>query len=352
MRGPVTLRAAIVAAALSFGVAPSVAWAQDKGAIAEQLFSEGLAAMKAERWAAACDAFFGSDQADPSPGTEINLGLCNEKQKKYATALVYYDKAFRLANERERADKAKIAKAEYDRLLPMVHKLKVTVASPVEGAIISRNGDKLPAASVVSTETKLDPGKYTFELSAKGKKPITKEVSIPETPGTTTLDFPAMTDAPIDKTNPGPGEQPGGGNTIVVNDGSGQRTVAIIVGSAGILALLAAGGLQILAKNEESEADSQRSQLNKLADQNFTGPERTKIEENKDELTESEDSHRDAAKNNQLIAVVTGAGGIVLVGVGVVLFLTAPSGKSTSGKPRILPAVGPGYAGASFGFAF
>ena len=108
------MRAAMIAAALTFGVAPSVAWAQNNAALAEQLFSEGFAAMKAERWAAACDAFAASNQAEASAGTEINLGVCSEKQKKYATALAWYDAAYRRSTEagKERPDKAKIAKTE------------------------------------------------------------------------------------------------------------------------------------------------------------------------------------------------------------------------------------------------
>lgn len=345
MRGSVTLRAALVAAALSFGVAPSVAWAQTNPVLAEQLFSEGLAAMKAERWQAACDAFAGSNQAEPSAGAEINLGLCNEKQKKWATALAYYDAAYRRSTEpgKERPDKAKIAKTEYDRVLPMVHKVHVTFAKPVEGSVLSRNGEKIV---LINNETKIDPGKYTFELTAKGKKPITKEVSIPETPGTTNLEFPPMEDAPIDKTNPGGGEQGGGGNTIVVNEGSSQRTVAIIVGSAGILALLAAGGVELLAitedkKREDLAADLERSRRD--------GASETTL----NEIEKSRKSRGEAAANNELIAIITGAGGVVLLGVGVALFLTAPSGKaSASVKPRVLPVVGPGYAGASLGFAF
>ena len=45
---------------------------------------------------------------------------------------------------------------------------------------------------LVARETPLDPGKYTFELSAKGKKPISKELTIPDTPGKTALEFPPM----------------------------------------------------------------------------------------------------------------------------------------------------------------
>src|SRR6185369_15141897 len=93
------------------------------------------------------------------------------------------------------------------------------------------------------------------------KKSITKEISIPETPGgKTTIEFPVMEDAPIDQPAAGGGGGEGG-TTVVVSDGSGQRTVAIIVGGAGILALLAAGGVQLLALNQDSKAEDYRAQV-------------------------------------------------------------------------------------------
>lgn len=329
--------------------APNVAYAGD-AALAEQLFSKGLAAMKSERWADACEAFAGSNQADPSPGTQINLGVCNEKQKKYATALTWFDAAARLADEQGREDRAKLARSEYARVEPKVHKLVVTTKSPVEGATISRNGEtRVPAAVLVGKETPLDPGKYTFELAAKGKKPVSKEVAIPETAGKTTLDFPALEDAPAETSGAAAGAAGGGGNAvpggeyrapIVVNDGSGQRTVGIVVGGAGILALLAAGGVQILANNEQDKAQE-------LADQAPQQP----TPQAQQEYQSKSGTHHDAAKNDQLIAIITGAGGVVLLGVGAVLFFTAPHAPK-SGKVRVLPAVGPGYAGGSLGVSF
>src|SRR5205085_6768835 len=135
-------------AALSLSAIPSVAWARDE-AMAEQLFSEGLAAMKAERWAAACEAFLGSNQADPSPGTEINLGVCNEKQKKFATALVYYEAAARRADAAGRPDRAKFARSEYERVLPLAHHVQITLKMPAEGATITRDGGEPVSASLV-----------------------------------------------------------------------------------------------------------------------------------------------------------------------------------------------------------
>ena len=337
------MRAAMLAVALTMAI-PNVAFAGD-AAQAEQLFSEGLAAMKAERWQAACDAFAGSNEADPSPGTQINLGVCNEKQKRYATALTWFDAAARLAEEQGREDRAKLARSEHARVAPKVHKLVVKVATPVPGATISRNGDKIPASLLVDKETPLDPGTYTLELSAKGKKPITKEITIPETAGTSTIDFPAMEDAPIDSAAPGPGVgEPGYSAPIIVNDGSGQRTVGIVVGGVGILALLAAGGVQILAINEEEASKDA-----------FTESRNPKLDSKaKAEWEASGRDRHENAKNNQLIAIITGGGGVVLLGVGALLFFTAPSGpKSTkSARSGFVPVAGPGYAGAAFGGTF
>ncbi len=336
------MRAAFVAGALTLAV-PSVAFAGD-AALAEQLFSDGLAAMKAERWQAACEAFAGSNQADPSPGTQINLGVCNEKQKKYATALTWFDAAARLAEDQGREDRAKLARSEHARVEPKVHKLVITAKTPVDGATITRNGEKLPAAALLGRETPLDPGKYTFELSARGKKSVTKEVTIPETAGKSTLEFPPMEDAPAD-TSGGTGAAPGEpGYTppvIVSSDGSGQRTVGVVVGGAGLLALLAAGGVQILANNEQSKSEDFKAQADKATNQ-----------ADRDQFTKASTTRHDAAVNNQLIAIITGAGGVVLLGVGAVLFFTAPSGSKSTGKARFVPAVAPGYAGGAFNFTF
>jgi len=333
----------MVAATLTL-FAPSVALA-DKTADAERYFSEGLSAMKGERWQAACEAFAASNTAEPSAGTQINLGVCNEKQKKYATALTWFDAAARLADDTGREDRAKLARSEYERVAPHVYKVSVTIKDPVEGASIARDGEKLPAAVFVGKETPLDPGKHTFELSAKGKKTATREIIVPETPGKGSVDFGPLENGPPEPVAGGvgtPGE-PGYQPPIVVNDGSGQRTVGIIVGGVGILGLLAAGGVQILANNEQSKSEEFNTKAN--------DPVQAPDDKTRKEFQSASDSRHSAAKNDQLIAIITAAGGVVLLGVGIVLFFTAPSGKS-SGKASIVPAVGPGYAGAALGLSF
>lgn len=72
------------------------------------------------------------------------------------------------------------------------------------------------------------------------------------------------------------------------------------------------------------------------------------------ELRKSQPTFADAAKQNQLAAMVYGASGVAMLGVGVVLYLTAPSNSdpSSSGSFRVLPDVAPGRAGFTLGATF
>src|SRR5690606_32827743 len=157
------------------------------------------------------------------------------------------DAAARLAEEQGREDRAKLARSEHARVEPKVHKVVITAKDAPAGATIARNGERLPAAALLDRETPLDPGTYTFELAAKGKKPVSKEIVIPETPGKSSLEFPALEDAPAETAGGGGGTGVGEPNVpppVVVSDGSGQRTVGVVVAGVGVLALLAAGGVQ------------------------------------------------------------------------------------------------------------
>src|SRR3954468_9573036 len=97
---------------------------------AESLFRQGLESMKRNQFKEACDAFAGSNEADPSPGTQINLALCNEKQGKIATAWSWYRTAAGLADQRNQKERADLARAEAVKLEPKLHKIVVTMKVP------------------------------------------------------------------------------------------------------------------------------------------------------------------------------------------------------------------------------
>jgi len=321
---------------------------------AEALFKKGLDAMKHNQYKEACDAFQGSDEADPSPGTEINLALCNEKQGKIASAWGWYRTAAGLADQRNQKERADLARAEATKLEPKLHKLTISVKGSPEGLTVTRNGAAVPIA-LLGTDAPIDPGDYTIEVEAKGKKPWKQAVHIAAGPGTDRVDVPPLEDAPVAATPPGPGlAAPAGGDyhpAQTGNNGSTQRTVGLIVGGVGILSLIGAGGLEIfnlaVTNNDYKKIDN--DYLAKHCDASPPGDPVACPG-----LTTSRTSKDDARHSNQTGAIVLAVAGGALVATGIVLLVTAPSGQSTGEltKPHVYPLVGNGTTGLGLSGAF
>jgi hypothetical protein len=346
MGNPITR--AIAGAALVFScltVAPT-AFAGD-ATTAETLFQAGLEAMKKNDYAAACEAFDGSNKADASPGTQINLALCYEKQKKWASAWTWYRSAVGLAEQRGQAERAQLAKESAEKIKPQIHNIVISVKEPLTDLVVKRDGVEVTIA-VAGKEVPLpvDPGDHTIEVSARGKKAWSKTVTVQDNPGTDRIDVPKLENGPVEEKPQGAAggaeyRPPAGGG----NEGSGQRTVGIIVGGAGILAGLASLGVYILANNEADKGLTLRKSA--AADPDV---------ESRKRQNQAAVSRYDAAENNQLISQILVGGAVVLIGVGTVLYFTAPKGGAPgpekAGKLKPLPLLGPGLAGMGLGTTF
>lgn len=336
-----------VVAALS--IFPALARAGDT-TTAEALFTEGVNALQAKDWAKACSSFLGSERAEPAAGTELNLGYCNENLEKLATAWGWYKSAIGTAlhqapPQTERAEKAK---KEADRLWPKLHFAVVTVkGGPYEGLTVVRDGESVPAEAL-GNPLPIDSGKHTFEVGAKGKKAWKREIEIAKGSGKDPVDLGPLEDAPVEATPPG--RDRGGNTTIVVADpGAKQRSWGLVVGGAGILALLAGGALQGLALIVNGDAKSINNDRTRDPNTQCTDPAndaKTPAGANApcSELNRTYNDKKDAAKGDQTAAIIVGATGAVMLGVGVALVLTAPS-KPTTGRTTIVPLIGAGQAG-------
>lgn len=309
---------------------------------AETTFQAGLAAMKQKDYAAAAEAFQLSNKADPSPGTQINLALAYEKQKKWASAWTWYRSAYGLAQQRGQAAREKNAEESADRVKPMIHYVVVAVSEPLQNVVAKRDGAEVTIA-IAGKEVPLpiDPGEHTIEVSAAGKKPWSKTIQIADTPATDRVEVPKLENLPVEEK---PATPAAGADyrppVVVTNDGSGQRTVGIVVGGAGILAGIAAVGMLVVAHGQANNRDEQT----KLAN--------TSTGENRTRSLASAKTFDDAAHNDQLIAIILGAGAAVLVGTGAVLYFTAPKHTEKAAKTRVLPLMGPNFAGLGLGGAF
>jgi hypothetical protein len=346
-RAPLTMLAAAAAMVL-ISTAPRSALAGGDAATAEALFRSGVDKLKKGDAAGACDDLKGSTDIDPSPGTQINLGLCSEKQGKLASAWAWYLSASGLAEQRGQKERAENAKKDADRIAPQLHKLVIKVSTQPEGLTITRDGTALPPATY-GREVPVDPGPHVIEVAAKGKKPIKVTVNTDATPGAQTWEVPTLEDAPEDK-SAGGGNIPGsdarppetrseGGNT--------QRNVGFVVGGAGIVALLTGGALQILAvvvNNDAKDIDSKRRSGSVDCTQAGVAPSTVVAGSTCGSLNSTYQDKKDAAKNDQLAAIITGAGGAVLIGVGVTLILTSKPSSSAK-STYVVPMVGQGQAG-------
>lgn len=333
-------------------IAPNVAFAGDESA-AETLFQEGLAAMKRSDYHVACEAFAQSNKADPSPGTQINLAICFEKQRKWASAWTWYRSAVGLAQQRGQAEREKLAAESAARLKPQLHYIVISAKEPLTDLVVKRDGAEVTIA-LAGKEIPLpiDPGEHTIEVSARGKQSWSKIFHVADNASTDRIEVPKLEDLPVEdkpRTSSGPRIEDRA-PVIVTSDGSGQRTVGIVVAGAGILAGLAGAGVFALAMNEESERDKQRNAANALVDPVTRSPTNATQYE---ALNKSADSHHRAAENNQLISIILAGSGVVLVGVGAVLYFTAPkSSEKAAGRTRMLPFAGPGIAGLGLSGVF
>jgi len=343
-------------AAVSLAVAltgSTTAFAGDTST-AEHLFEEGQKAMAKKDYAAACEAYAGSNEADPSPGTQINLALCSEKQGKLATAWGWYRTAAGLADQRGQKERADLARAEAAKLEPKLSKLVIRVKAPAEGLAIVRDGTAVPAA-IVGKEVPVDPGEHAIEVTAKGKKAWKTKVAIAAAPGVTPVDVPALEDAPEDKAGPAAGpvggdyRPPAGGSET-----STQKTIGFVVGGAGIVALAVAGGFLIVNVAATKPALQDTREESNTAGCGTDGESGTKPPAQCQSFKDSIQSRTDARDLNDAVTIGAGIGGAVLLTTGIVLVLTAPSGARSGSlqKPFVLPAVGRGQVGGGLGFTF
>lgn len=305
-----------------------------------------MKALKHEDWKAACDAFAGSNEADPSPGTEINLALCNEKQGKYATAWGWYRTASGLAEQRGQRERAERARNEAARIEPQVNKIKITTKDSPQSVTVTRDGVGVPAA-YIGREAPIDPGAHVIEVTGKGKRPWRSEITIAAATKVTPLDVPALEDEPQDNSAVAGGSVGVGADAVRGSSGTTQRNVGFVVGGAGIVAGAVAIGLEIFALGQ----DSKRKDQEELRDKAFAEGNTV----NAGEYQKAADSFHDAAKGNELAAIITGATGVALIGVGVALVVTANSrgsSKSALARPLVVPFFGNGTTGVGLVSAF
>jgi hypothetical protein len=147
-------------------------FAQNKGA-AQVLFEAGRRAAAEGDYATACKKFEESNRMEPAVGTLLNLGNCEEQQGRWATSWLRYTEAL---TKLPADDKRYVfAKSKADELEPKIPRLVIELAEDAPSdTSVSRNGELVKQA--YGTPLRVDPGKYTIRVEAKGYAPATYDV--------------------------------------------------------------------------------------------------------------------------------------------------------------------------------
>jgi len=144
---------------------------------AERLFEEGRALLADGHADEACAKFEASLAKDPrAVGTLLNLGLCNERAGKVATALRLFQEAYDRATEANMTEHRDAAREHIGQLRADVPVLAIKLAAPpapdtkllVDNAVLA----------ITTTEIPLDPGAHEITVTAPNRLPWHAELHV------------------------------------------------------------------------------------------------------------------------------------------------------------------------------
>jgi hypothetical protein len=277
------------------------------------------------KYAEACPKFEASEQLDPGLGTLLNLADCYEKLGKTASAWAEYKEAIplaRAAGSKVREDLAtQRAKALESRLSMLTIRAMSGGTEDSAGLDIRRDGVPVQPAELGSP-IPVDPGPHTVEATAPGKQKWSSTVQLTdaqklvvEVPALSAGSQPVAAAAqPAKPTDAPPVEQS-------ANNGSGQRTAAIVVGAVGVVGVGLGTVFGLGASSKWSDAKSHCSAYPYGCD------------------AEGLDARSSANSKATISTISFIVGGAALAGAAV-LWFTAPTGK----EKNMAVGVGPGSA--------
>lgn len=269
-------------------------------AAAEALFLEGRQAVERGDYRTACAKFHESNRLEFAVGTLFNIGDCEEKQGKVATAW----QSFREVAQRlpPGDDRIPIAQQRATALEPRLPRLTLRLAagSP-PGTRVLRGGTELGSASL-GVALPIDPGEYSIEVLAEGRQPATFQVRLAER---------ERKELEV---------QPGAAQESASTSSSPRKTAGMVVGGVGVAGLLVGGITGAMTLGKKSVVDANCNQDKRCNKTGF-----------------------DAVESGRTLGTVSAVSfivGALGVGAGAYLFLGA---KDTSTPQSAwLPSAGPG----------
>lgn len=288
----------------------------------DELFRRGRTLAAAQRYAEACPLLAESVKAEPGIGARLWLGECYEKTGRLASALAEFKAAAAEAGARK-DDRAKVATRRAAALEPRVPRILVSAA---EGVTLTVDG--APVAADVADPA--DAGLHTIVATAPGFSRWSGSVSVPDAPGTVTVNVPAL--EPVRRevepalVAPAPVTPPP--TQVVVNTPglNPMRIASIATGAVGLAALGGGVFLGLQAKTTYDSSNQGGHCVDNACD------------------TTGKDLRRSATSMATLSTIAFASAGAAIAS-SIVLFVLSPS-------TTITPAVSPREAGMALSHRF
>lgn len=274
---------------------------------ADELFDQGDALRKEGKAAEACVKFRASLALNPiAVGTMLNVALCFEEEGKIASAHKLYAKTEALARENKKPEHEAKAKELKDKLAGDVPRLTVAFTEIAPDSKLALGDDVVDPKS--ASDVEVDPGDVKVVVSAPGRVPYVTHVTI------------------------GKGEHkmiavPALGYPVEDN---GRATLGKVVTISGGAVVLVGIGVGFLAHRKY--------------DDQFSSGHCTMPDADKPLCDQVGYRETGSAKTLGWVGTGVGAAGLVAVGVGVALWLTAPHHEAARAV-SFAPSLSPGQAG-------
>jgi tetratricopeptide (TPR) repeat protein len=306
-------------ACLAAAQPPLRAHAQAENKIAaEALFDRGVALMKEGKFAEACPQLEQSQAIERGIGTMLYLAECYERLGRVASAWALFREAASAARAEGQPDRADLGAARAAKLEPNLPKLRLEVApgNQMPDFVVLLNGVAL-SSSAWAAVFPVDPGDTRIEARAPGHRSFLHVEHIAAESATTVVSVPVLDPELQAVAVPAPSAvalvaSNGSPPSDAQADGSDaarpwQRPLGLVVGGVGVVGLAIGSYYGLHAISKDNDAD-------KLCPGSGSGcSSQLGVELSQD------------ARSAASLANVLLISGVALVGVGVVLYLTAPA---------------------------
>ena len=297
-------------------------------ATATMLFNEARQLVAAGHYPEACPKFEESQRLDPGIGTQFNLADCYEHTQRLASAWALFLDVASSAGGTGQVAREHVARRRAAALEPKLSKLTIAVPTNVTGLEVHRNGEVLGGV-LWNNPIPVDPGSYTIEASAPGKRTWSTVATVGPSGAAVTVAIPALEDGeglpPASSLAAAhPDADASTPDTRLSERSRTERAIALGVGGAGVLGIGIGAffGLRSIAKHSDYE---------QLCNGGVCEPAAGPI-------------HDDAVAAGDASTVAFVVGGALIAG-GAVLWLVAPRASSPVSRIRLAPSVGSSGAG-------